>query len=178
MKQHLLCSLFQITLEDSVTTCLSPSVYEMICTLGFELRENRDIDSIVTRDGEVCWGTITECVTDTGPGLPCSAPQTSVRAFHLKWLTCETRLLTITLFGQRMLLNWSNSRGKGWVRREGMRPERRRKFWAHWAEETTCGSERSGGSEGRQAAERSGLSSRPVVQAEKGRKYQSWIRYE
>ncbi|XP_053769817.1 endoplasmic reticulum membrane-associated RNA degradation protein isoform X3 [Desmodus rotundus] len=57
----------EITLEDSVTTCLSPSVYEMICTLGFELRENRDIDSIVTRDGEVCWGTITECVTDTGP---------------------------------------------------------------------------------------------------------------
>lgn len=70
MKQHLLGSPFQIALEDSVTTCLSPSVYDMICTLGFELREDRDIDSIVTRDGTVCWGTITACVADAGPGLP------------------------------------------------------------------------------------------------------------
>ncbi|KAM5325681.1 endoplasmic reticulum membrane-associated RNA degradation protein isoform 2-T2 [Glossophaga mutica] len=57
----------EIALEGSVATCLSPSVYDMICTLGFELRENRDIESIVTRDGEVCWGTITECVTLAGP---------------------------------------------------------------------------------------------------------------
>ncbi|XP_045700171.1 endoplasmic reticulum membrane-associated RNA degradation protein isoform X2 [Phyllostomus hastatus] len=57
----------RIALEDAVTTCLSPSVYDMICTLGFELRENRDIDSIVTQDGEVCWGTITACVADAGP---------------------------------------------------------------------------------------------------------------
>ncbi|XP_066228920.1 endoplasmic reticulum membrane-associated RNA degradation protein [Saccopteryx leptura] len=55
----------QILLEDSVTTCLSPSVRDMICKLGFEIREDCDIDSIVTQNGEVCWKRITDCVIDT-----------------------------------------------------------------------------------------------------------------
>ncbi|XP_036104799.1 endoplasmic reticulum membrane-associated RNA degradation protein isoform X1 [Molossus molossus] len=55
----------EISPEDPITTCLSPSVYDMICKLGFEVREDRDIDSIVTKSGEVCWKTITDCVIDT-----------------------------------------------------------------------------------------------------------------
>ncbi|XP_049761893.1 endoplasmic reticulum membrane-associated RNA degradation protein isoform X3 [Elephas maximus indicus] len=50
---------------DAITTCLSPSVYDMICKLGFEVIENRDINSIVTENGEVCWKTITECLSYT-----------------------------------------------------------------------------------------------------------------
>lgn len=37
----------------------------MICKLGFEVRESRDINSIVTESGEVCWKTITDCVIET-----------------------------------------------------------------------------------------------------------------
>ncbi|XP_074189984.1 endoplasmic reticulum membrane-associated RNA degradation protein isoform X6 [Rhinolophus sinicus] len=55
----------QILLEDPITTCLSPSVYDMICKLGFEVREGRDINSIVTQNGEVCWKAITDCVIYT-----------------------------------------------------------------------------------------------------------------
>uniref|UniRef100_A0A2K5S558 ER membrane associated RNA degradation n=2 Tax=Cebus imitator TaxID=2715852 RepID=A0A2K5S558_CEBIM len=54
-----------------ITTCLSPPVYDIICNLGFELRENCDISSIVTQNGEVCWKTITDCVsyTESDQGL-------------------------------------------------------------------------------------------------------------
>ncbi|XP_034847867.1 endoplasmic reticulum membrane-associated RNA degradation protein-like isoform X4 [Mirounga leonina] len=52
-------------IEDPITTCLSPSVYDMICKLGFEVRESCDINRIVTQRGEVCWQTITACVTYT-----------------------------------------------------------------------------------------------------------------
>uniref|UniRef100_A0A452R2V1 ER membrane associated RNA degradation n=2 Tax=Ursus americanus TaxID=9643 RepID=A0A452R2V1_URSAM len=34
-------------IEDPITTCLSPSVYDMICNLGFEVRERCDINSIL-----------------------------------------------------------------------------------------------------------------------------------
>lgn len=56
-------------IEDPVTTCLSPSVYDMICKLGFEVKESCDINSIVTQRGEVCWQTITDCVVYTESGL-------------------------------------------------------------------------------------------------------------
>jgi len=56
-------------IEDPITTCLSPSVYDMICKLGFEVRESCDISRIVTQRGEVCWQTITACVTHTQSGL-------------------------------------------------------------------------------------------------------------
>ncbi|XP_067557601.1 endoplasmic reticulum membrane-associated RNA degradation protein isoform X4 [Pseudorca crassidens] len=61
----------EILIEDPITTCLSPSVYDMICKLGFEARENCDISSIVTQNGEVCWTTITDCVvyTESAQGL-------------------------------------------------------------------------------------------------------------
>ncbi|XP_073750344.1 endoplasmic reticulum membrane-associated RNA degradation protein isoform X2 [Callorhinus ursinus] len=52
-------------IEDPITTCLSPSVYDMICKLGFEVRESCDISGIVTQRGEVCWPSITACVTYT-----------------------------------------------------------------------------------------------------------------
>ncbi|XP_062953169.1 endoplasmic reticulum membrane-associated RNA degradation protein isoform X3 [Cynocephalus volans] len=55
----------EILIGDHITTCLSPSVYNMICKLGFEVRENCDINSIVTQNGEVCWKTITDCVSYT-----------------------------------------------------------------------------------------------------------------
>ncbi|XP_022376702.1 endoplasmic reticulum membrane-associated RNA degradation protein isoform X4 [Enhydra lutris kenyoni] len=52
-------------IEDPIATCLSPPVYDMICKLGFEVRENWDIDRIVTQRGDVCWPTITACVMYT-----------------------------------------------------------------------------------------------------------------
>ncbi|KAK2489735.1 hypothetical protein MC885_006653 [Smutsia gigantea] len=55
----------EILIEDPITTCLSPSVYDMICKLGFEVKENCDINSIVTQSGEVCWKTITDCAIYT-----------------------------------------------------------------------------------------------------------------
>uniref|UniRef100_A0A2K6TMY6 ER membrane associated RNA degradation n=1 Tax=Saimiri boliviensis boliviensis TaxID=39432 RepID=A0A2K6TMY6_SAIBB len=64
---------FKVLIGASITTCLSPSVYDIICNLGFELRENCDINSIVTQNGEVCWKTITDCVcyTESDQGLDC-----------------------------------------------------------------------------------------------------------
>ncbi|XP_032506899.1 endoplasmic reticulum membrane-associated RNA degradation protein isoform X10 [Phocoena sinus] len=71
MLNSVLCFIFQILVEDPITTCLSPPVYDMICKLGFEARENCDISSIVTQNGEVCWTTITDCVvyTESAQGL-------------------------------------------------------------------------------------------------------------
>ncbi|XP_017656185.2 endoplasmic reticulum membrane-associated RNA degradation protein isoform X3 [Nannospalax galili] len=58
----------EILIGDPITTCLSPVVHDMICNLGFELREKCDINSIVTQNGEVCWKTITDCVSYTESG--------------------------------------------------------------------------------------------------------------
>ncbi|XP_062043030.1 endoplasmic reticulum membrane-associated RNA degradation protein isoform X2 [Lepus europaeus] len=49
-------------IEEPVTTCLSPSVYDIICKLGFEFKELCAINSIVSQSGEVYWKTVTECV--------------------------------------------------------------------------------------------------------------------
>uniref|UniRef100_A0A8C0PXV6 Uncharacterized protein n=1 Tax=Canis lupus familiaris TaxID=9615 RepID=A0A8C0PXV6_CANLF len=54
--------------EDPITTCLSPSVYDMICQLKFEVRENCDTNSIVTQRDEVCWKTITDSGIYIGSG--------------------------------------------------------------------------------------------------------------
>ncbi|XP_023053912.2 endoplasmic reticulum membrane-associated RNA degradation protein isoform X3 [Piliocolobus tephrosceles] len=61
----------EVLIGDPITTCLSPSVYDIICNLGFQLREDCDINSIVTQNGEVCWKTITDCVsyTESDQGL-------------------------------------------------------------------------------------------------------------
>ncbi|XP_053446337.1 endoplasmic reticulum membrane-associated RNA degradation protein isoform X5 [Nycticebus coucang] len=48
---------------EPVTTCLSPSVHDMICKLGFEGRDDCDISSIVAQHGEVCWRKITGYVS-------------------------------------------------------------------------------------------------------------------
>ncbi|XP_058389944.1 endoplasmic reticulum membrane-associated RNA degradation protein isoform X3 [Diceros bicornis minor] len=60
--EELNCPASQTLIEDPISTCLSPSVYDMMCKLGFEVREHCDINSIVTQNGEVCWQTITDCV--------------------------------------------------------------------------------------------------------------------
>ncbi|MBZ3873618.1 Endoplasmic reticulum membrane-associated RNA degradation protein, partial [Sciurus carolinensis] len=56
----------QMLAGDPVTTCLSPSVYDMICKLGFEVKGNSDFSNIVTKNGEVVWKTITGCVSCAG----------------------------------------------------------------------------------------------------------------
>ncbi|XP_032194310.1 endoplasmic reticulum membrane-associated RNA degradation protein isoform X4 [Mustela erminea] len=56
-------------IEDPMATCLSPPVYDMICNLGFEVRETWDIDRIVTQRGHVCWPTITARVAYTRSGV-------------------------------------------------------------------------------------------------------------
>ncbi|XP_010627213.1 endoplasmic reticulum membrane-associated RNA degradation protein isoform X3 [Fukomys damarensis] len=61
------CCCDQILIGEPVTTCLSPSVYDMICKLGFEFKENCDINSIVTHTGKLCWKTITNCMSYTDP---------------------------------------------------------------------------------------------------------------
>ncbi|XP_031210546.1 endoplasmic reticulum membrane-associated RNA degradation protein isoform X2 [Mastomys coucha] len=53
----------EILTGDSITTCLSPLVYDLICNLGFELTEICDINSIVTQNGEVRWKAITDHVS-------------------------------------------------------------------------------------------------------------------
>nr|XP_020142906.1 endoplasmic reticulum membrane-associated RNA degradation protein isoform X2 [Microcebus murinus] len=48
---------------DPVTTCLSPSVHDMVCKLGFEYTDYCDINGVVAQNGEVCWRKITDCVS-------------------------------------------------------------------------------------------------------------------
>ncbi|XP_068926576.1 endoplasmic reticulum membrane-associated RNA degradation protein isoform X2 [Petaurus breviceps papuanus] len=61
----------EMLITDSITTCLSPPVHDMVCRLGFEVKENHAINSIVSQHGEVCWKTIAECVcyTDSGQNV-------------------------------------------------------------------------------------------------------------
>uniref|UniRef100_A0ABI7YMR0 DUF4209 domain-containing protein n=1 Tax=Felis catus TaxID=9685 RepID=A0ABI7YMR0_FELCA len=112
-------SLGQMLLEDPIATCLSPSVYDMICKFGFEVRETCDINSIVTQRGEVCWKTITDCVIYTQSAQSLDYPG-SVRLLgpvceavhsHLLSLTkeqfeiCYTPWLQWTAFPEVFLLN-------------------------------------------------------------------------
>ncbi|GAB1300542.1 ER membrane-associated RNA degradation [Apodemus speciosus] len=53
----------EILTGDSITTCLSPLVHDLICNLGFELTEICDINKIVTQNGEVQWKAITDRVS-------------------------------------------------------------------------------------------------------------------
>ncbi|XP_038194871.1 endoplasmic reticulum membrane-associated RNA degradation protein isoform X3 [Arvicola amphibius] len=61
----------EILTGDPITTCLSPLVHDLICNLGFELREKCDINSIVTQNGEVLWKAITDrmCYGESGHSL-------------------------------------------------------------------------------------------------------------
>ncbi|XP_060061198.1 endoplasmic reticulum membrane-associated RNA degradation protein isoform X12 [Erinaceus europaeus] len=52
----------ELSVEDPITTCLSPPVYEMVCKLGFEVREDLDVSSVVSESGEVRWKAITDRV--------------------------------------------------------------------------------------------------------------------
>uniref|UniRef100_A0A8C0GS71 Uncharacterized protein n=1 Tax=Chelonoidis abingdonii TaxID=106734 RepID=A0A8C0GS71_CHEAB len=53
---------FQMSLADPVTTCLSPAVHYMVCKLGFEIEDSHAVHSIVSENGDICWRTITELV--------------------------------------------------------------------------------------------------------------------
>uniref|UniRef100_A0A5F9CF00 ER membrane associated RNA degradation n=1 Tax=Oryctolagus cuniculus TaxID=9986 RepID=A0A5F9CF00_RABIT len=52
----------EVLIEEPVTTCLSPSVYDIICKVGFEVKELCAINSVVSQSGEVYWKTVTECL--------------------------------------------------------------------------------------------------------------------
>ncbi|XP_074044202.1 endoplasmic reticulum membrane-associated RNA degradation protein isoform X4 [Macrotis lagotis] len=64
-------SVSKMLITDSITTCLSPLVYDIVCRLGFEVKESHDINNIVSQHGEVCWETIAECIcyTDSGQNV-------------------------------------------------------------------------------------------------------------
>ncbi|XP_031793312.1 endoplasmic reticulum membrane-associated RNA degradation protein isoform X3 [Sarcophilus harrisii] len=57
----------EMLITDSITTCLSPPVYDLVCKVGFEAKESHDINSIVSQYGEVCWKTIAKymCYADS-----------------------------------------------------------------------------------------------------------------
>uniref|UniRef100_A0A8C9KQ12 ER membrane associated RNA degradation n=1 Tax=Panthera tigris altaica TaxID=74533 RepID=A0A8C9KQ12_PANTA len=82
-------------LEDPIATCLSPSVYDMICKFGFEVRETCDINSIVTERGEVCWKTITDCVIYTESAQSLDYPG-SVRLLGPVCEAVHSHLLSLT----------------------------------------------------------------------------------
>ncbi|XP_063773708.1 endoplasmic reticulum membrane-associated RNA degradation protein isoform X2 [Pseudophryne corroboree] len=54
-----------------LTTCLSPTVYKMVCELGFEVQGSVEISDILDGDNQVCWHTICGKVSHlaTGQGL-------------------------------------------------------------------------------------------------------------
>ncbi|XP_077613531.1 endoplasmic reticulum membrane-associated RNA degradation protein isoform X3 [Crocuta crocuta] len=82
-------------LEDPVSTCLSPSVYDMICKFGFEVRGNCDISSIVTQRGEVRWKTVTDCVVYTESAQSLDYPG-SVRLLGPVCEAVHSHLLSLT----------------------------------------------------------------------------------
>ncbi|XP_039076953.1 endoplasmic reticulum membrane-associated RNA degradation protein isoform X3 [Hyaena hyaena] len=82
-------------LEDPVSTCLSPSVYDMICKFGFEVRGNCDISSIVTQRGEVHWKTVTDCVVYTESAQSLDYPG-SVRLLGPVCEAVHSHLLSLT----------------------------------------------------------------------------------
>ncbi|XP_012880037.1 PREDICTED: endoplasmic reticulum membrane-associated RNA degradation protein isoform X3 [Dipodomys ordii] len=53
---------------EAVTTCLSPSVRDLVCEVGSEVGGNCDIHTIVTPQGEVLWEAVTGCVSCAEPG--------------------------------------------------------------------------------------------------------------
>ncbi|ELW69076.1 hypothetical protein TREES_T100021445, partial [Tupaia chinensis] len=58
----------QVFVGDPVTTCLSPTVYHMICEVGFEVRGHVALSSIVSEHGAVCWKAFTDCMRYLEPG--------------------------------------------------------------------------------------------------------------
>ncbi|XP_007484993.1 endoplasmic reticulum membrane-associated RNA degradation protein isoform X3 [Monodelphis domestica] len=60
-----------MSITDSITTCLSPPVYDMVCRLGFDTKESCDINSLVSQHGEICWKILAECIcyTDSGENV-------------------------------------------------------------------------------------------------------------
>lgn len=57
-----LCFVFQMLTGEPIATCLSPSVHDMICKLGFEVQEHCAVSSVVSDKGEVHWEAVTKCV--------------------------------------------------------------------------------------------------------------------
>nr|XP_012807125.2 endoplasmic reticulum membrane-associated RNA degradation protein isoform X2 [Jaculus jaculus] len=67
----------------------------MICNLGFEVRENCDINSIITQNGEICWKTITSRVSYAESGQSLDY-QRSVRLLGPVCETIHLHILSLT----------------------------------------------------------------------------------
>ncbi|XP_037374706.1 endoplasmic reticulum membrane-associated RNA degradation protein [Talpa occidentalis] len=80
---------------DPVTTCLSPSVHELICRVGFEARERCDTSTVVSPHGEVCWAAFTACIIHAGSGEDLDYPG-SVRLLGPVCEAVHSHVLSLT----------------------------------------------------------------------------------
>ncbi|XP_053316148.1 endoplasmic reticulum membrane-associated RNA degradation protein isoform X2 [Spea bombifrons] len=52
-----------------LTTCLSSTVQNMVCKLGFEIQDHFDIRKIVNEENKVCWSNLCENIVFSGQDL-------------------------------------------------------------------------------------------------------------
>ncbi|XP_025050703.1 endoplasmic reticulum membrane-associated RNA degradation protein isoform X1 [Alligator sinensis] len=102
----------KMSLPESITTCLSPAVHYMVCKLGFEIKENYDINNFVSKRGEVSWRTISERVCylesdqsiDYVKSVQLLGPVCESVHLHLRSLTTEQFEVQYALWFQ-----WTNA---------------------------------------------------------------------
>ncbi|KFZ60441.1 hypothetical protein N338_06825, partial [Podiceps cristatus] len=100
-----------MALSHSVTTCLSLPVHYVICELGFEKKDTYDINNILSENGEVCWGAITEHVcylesdqnVDYIKSIRSLGPVCESVNLHFKSLTKEQFVIQYALW-----FHWTN----------------------------------------------------------------------
>ncbi|KYO18754.1 endoplasmic reticulum membrane-associated RNA degradation protein [Alligator mississippiensis] len=102
----------KMSLPEPITTCLSPAVHYMVCKLGFEIKENYDINNFVSKRGEVSWRTISERVCylksdqsiDYVKSVQLLGPVCESVHLHLRSLTTEQFEVQYALWFQ-----WTNA---------------------------------------------------------------------
>ncbi|KAM4694954.1 endoplasmic reticulum membrane-associated RNA degradation protein [Discoglossus pictus] len=94
-----------------ITTCLSPSVHNMVCRLGFEIHCSYDVNRILCNNNEVCWTTLCENLSYTTSGQLDFAK--SVRqlgplceAVHIHFASLSSEEFEEQF---RLCFNWTNS---------------------------------------------------------------------
>ncbi|NWS58868.1 EMARD protein, partial [Chunga burmeisteri] len=100
-----------MALSDSVTTCLSPPAHYVICKLGFEKKDNYDINNILSENGDVCWQAVTEHVcylesdqsVDYIKSIQSLGPVCESVNLHFKSLTKEQFVIQYALW-----FRWTN----------------------------------------------------------------------
>ncbi|XP_071595004.1 endoplasmic reticulum membrane-associated RNA degradation protein [Heliangelus exortis] len=100
-----------MALPGSATTCLSPPVHYLICKVGFEKTDSWDIANILSENGEVCWGAVTEHLcylesdqsVDYAPSIHSLGPVCESVHLHFKSLSKEQFLVQNELWFQ-----WTN----------------------------------------------------------------------